>query len=154
MSEDLFAPEVVERAVADFDRALSEPGRAADAMGALFQALGAAAAQQDQERRAARTAWRNRPEAKAARSAAAKKAAATRAAKKAAERAAQAAEDERDARVPTVHCPHMDFVPYGSGETECVLTPGHLGDDHEDLDGHTWPSDDCNAEECGEACGF
>ncbi|MDQ1018816.1 hypothetical protein [Streptomyces afghaniensis] len=56
--------------------------------------------------------------------------------------------------MPDVHCPHIDFVPFGSGETECFLAPGHRGEDHEDIDGHTWPNDDCNEDDCGEACGF
>ncbi|MFF5968175.1 hypothetical protein ACFY64_31530 [Streptomyces collinus] len=154
MSEDLTPREQAARAVVDFDRAMHDPNRAVDPVGALFRALGAAAAQHAVEARAARTRWRNRPEAKARRSAAAAKAAATRKAKKAAEEAAWAAEAERDARVPTVHCPHIDFVPYGSGETECVLAPGHRGDDHEDIDGHSWPNDDCNETDCGEACGY
>jgi hypothetical protein len=154
VSEDLTPGEQAAQAIADFDRAVHDPNRTVDPLGLLFQALGAATAQHHQEMRAARTRWRNRPEAKARRSAAAKKAAETRAARMAAERAAEAAEAERDARMPQVHCPHIDFVPYGSGETECFLAPGHRGEDHEDIDGHTWPSDDCNEDDCGEACGF
>ncbi|MFF4726416.1 hypothetical protein ACFY3M_13895 [Streptomyces mirabilis] len=154
MSDELTPHDQAVQAIADFDRAVHDPNRAVDPVGALFRALGAASAQHAQEARAARTRWRNRPEAKERRSAAAKKAAATRAANKAAERAAWEAEAERDARVPKVRCPHMDFVPFGSGETECVLAPGHRGEDHEDLDGHTWPSDDCNETDCGETCGF
>ncbi|MGW2951590.1 hypothetical protein [Streptomyces eurythermus] len=154
MSEDLAPCEMADRAVTAFDRTVHGPNRTVDPVGALFQALGAASAQHAQETRAARARWRNRPEAKARRSAAAKKAAAARAAKKAAELAEQQAEAERDAQVPKVRCPHMDFVPYGSGETECVLAPGHRGADHEDADGHTWPSDDCNDDDCGEACGY
>ncbi|MEU1853967.1 hypothetical protein ABZ499_33090 [Streptomyces sp. NPDC019990] len=154
MSENLTPHEQAAQAITDFDRAVHDPNRTVDPLTVLFQALGAASAQHHQELRAARTRWRNRPEAKAARSRAAKKAAATRAAKKAAERAAWEAEAERDARVPKVRCPHMDFVPYGSGETECVLAPGHRGEDHEDLDGHSWPNDDCNEQDCGASCGF
>ncbi|MFF0092768.1 hypothetical protein ACFYSF_22785 [Streptomyces canus] len=154
MSEDLTPHEEAARAVVDFDRLVHDPNRVVDPVGELFRALGAASALHAQEARAARTRWRNRPEAKARRSAAAKKAAATRAANKAAEPAAREAEAERDARVPEVRCPHMDFVPFGSGETECVLAPGHAGEDHEDLDGHTWPNDDCNKDDCGEACGY
>ncbi|MFJ1606961.1 hypothetical protein ACIOHS_26860 [Streptomyces sp. NPDC088253] len=154
MSDELTPHDQAVQAIADFDRTMHDPNRTVDPIGQLFRALGAASAQHAQEARAARTRWRNRPEAKAARSRAAKKAAATRAAKKAAERAAWEAEAERDARVPTVHCPHFDFVPFGSGETECVLAPGHAGEDHEDVDGHTWPSDDCTEDDCGEACGY
>ncbi|MEU7323335.1 hypothetical protein ABZ682_22710 [Streptomyces griseoviridis] len=154
MSQDLTPHEQAVPAVADFDRLVHDPNRAADPIGALFAALGAAYGQHAQEARAARTRWRNRPEAKARRSAAAKKAAATRAAKKAAERAALEVEEERDGLALEVHCPHMDFVPFGSGETECNRAPGHAGEDHEDVDGHTWPNDDCTATECGEACGY
>ncbi|MXM66756.1 hypothetical protein GR925_25825 [Streptomyces sp. HUCO-GS316] len=46
-------------------------------------------------------------------------------------------------------CPHIDFVPYGSGETPCINQPGHRGD-HEDGEGHTWPND-CDAA-CEDAC--
>jgi hypothetical protein len=154
MSEDLTPREQAARAIADFDQTLHDPSRTVDPVGVLFRALGEASALHAQERRAARTRWRNRPEAKARRSAAARKAAETRKARKAAELAARQAEAERDERMPKVRCPHMDFVPYGSGETECVLAPGHRGEDHEDIDGHTWPSDDCNEDDCGASCGF
>ncbi|PWI16051.1 hypothetical protein DI272_19160 [Streptomyces sp. Act143] len=154
MSEELTPREEAVRAIADFDRALHDPSRSVDPVGVLFQALGAASARHAQEVRAARVAWRNRPEAKARRSAGAKKAAATRAAKRAAEQAAMQAEAERDARVPKVCCPHMDFVPWGGGETECALAPRHHGQDHEDIGGHRWPSDDCTRDDCGETCGY
>ncbi|MGV9913423.1 hypothetical protein [Streptomyces tendae] len=154
MSGDLTPYGQAARAVADFDRLVHDPNRVADPVGALFAALGAASAQHAQERRAARTRWRNRPEAKAARSAAARKAAATRAARKAAQLAEWEAEAERDARMPSVACPHIDFVPWGGGETQCSRAPGHIGEDHEDIDGHTWPNDDCNEDDCGEICGF
>ncbi|MEN1889499.1 hypothetical protein [Streptomyces mirabilis] len=99
MTDDLTPGEQAARAVVDFDQAVNDPARRYDAVGALFAGLAAATAQHAAEARAARTRWRNRPEAKARRSAAAKKAAATRAANKAAERAAELAEWERDARV-------------------------------------------------------
>jgi hypothetical protein len=153
VSGELAPREEAARAVVDFDRGLRNPDRAVDPVGELFRVLGAAADLHAREARAERVRWRNRPEAKAARSAAARKAAETRAARAAAERAVREAEAERDARVPAVHCLHMDFVPYGGGETECVLEPGHAGEDHEDLDGHVWPNE-CNEADCGEACGF
>lgn len=134
------------RAVVDFDRAVHDPNRTVDPVGMLFRTLGAAASRHAQETRAARTRWRNRPEAKARRSAAAKRGADTRRRRQEEELARARAEAERDARVPTVHCPHIDFTPHGSGETECVLEPVHPGRDHEDLDGHTWPND------CDGAC--
>ncbi|WP_107104799.1 hypothetical protein [Streptomyces sp. Root369] len=109
MSEDLAPHDQAVKAVVDFDRAVHDPNRTVDPVGALFRALGAASAQHAQEMRAARIAWRNRPEVKARRSVAAEKAAATRAAKKAAELAAQQAEAERDAPVPKVRCPHMEL---------------------------------------------
>ncbi|MFM9590774.1 hypothetical protein ACKI16_29730 [Streptomyces scabiei] len=146
MTDQLTPREAAARALADFDRAVHDPNRAADPIGVLFQALGAAADRHAQEAGAARTRWRNRPEAKALRSAAAVKAAETRRNRKAAERAAEEAEAERDARVPTVHCSAMDAVPYGSGETECILPPGHHGEDHEDIDGHRWDN------ECAGTC--
>lgn len=141
MTDQSTPREEAARAVADFDRAMHNPSRTADPVGDLFRALGAASAQLAQERRAARARWRNRPEAKAARSAAAKKAAATRAANKAAQGADERLLDELMARVPDVSCPHLDFVPHGSGETQCVLPPGHVGEDHEDVAGHTWPNE-------------
>lgn len=140
MIEDLTPQQEAARAIGEFDRALSGPARAADPIGDLFMGLATAFAEIDKEARRRKEERRNTPEAKARRSVAAKKAAATRAAKKAAELAARQAEEERDARVPTVHCPHIDFVPYGGGETECIGKPGHK-DDHEDVDGHTWPND-------------
>ncbi|MGY3199802.1 hypothetical protein [Streptomyces sp. TE5632] len=150
MTDNQTPLEEAARAVADFERAMHDPARRHDAVGSLFQSLGAAAAQHAQEARAARTRWRNRPEAKARRSAAAKKAAATRAERKAAERAVELAERERDARMPAVHCPHIDFTPFG--EQECSLAPAHGGEDHVDIDGHTWPNE-CD-EGCGEICGY
>ncbi|UJV42928.1 hypothetical protein [Streptomyces sp. AMCC400023] len=140
MTDDLTPREEAARAVADFDRAMHDPSRTVDPVGALFRALGAATARHVRDNRAARVRRQNTPEAKAARSAAAMKAAATRKANREAERAAWAAEEERDARVPTVHCRSIDFVPYGSGEVECIGEPGHR-DDHEDIDGHAWPND-------------
>ncbi|MYR62355.1 hypothetical protein GTY54_41205, partial [Streptomyces sp. SID625] len=77
--------------------------------------------------------------------------AATRRIRTAAEEAAERAQAERDARVPAVSCPHIDFVPWG-GETECALAPGHRDEDHEDIDGHAWPNE-CD-EDCGDACGY
>ncbi|CAL9534631.1 hypothetical protein [Streptomyces sp. enrichment culture] len=152
MSDDQTPREQAAEAVADVDRAMNDPVRRHDAVGALFDALGAAVAQHAQEKRAARVRWRNRPEAKARRSAAAQKAAATRVRRLAAERAAELAECERDLRMPEVHCPHIDFTPFG--ETECALEPGHGPDeDHEDIDGHSWVADDCDAD-CGVACGY
>lgn len=145
MTDDLTAPEEAARAVTEFDRAVHDPNRTVDPVGMLFRSLGAAADRHAQHMRAARVAWRNRPEAKAGRSAAARKGAETRRRRREEELAAQRAEAERDARVPAVHCPHIDFVPYGSGETQCIGDPGHK-DDHEDLDGHTWPN------ECDGAC--
>ncbi|MDX3345970.1 hypothetical protein PV387_23060 [Streptomyces sp. ME02-6987-2C] len=155
MSDDEMTPLAqAAQAVRDFDRAMSNPSRAEDPVGMLFAALGAASAQHAQERRAARARWRGRPEAKAARSAAARKAAATRAARKAAQLAEWKAEAERDARMPSVACPHIDFVPWGGGETQCSRAPGHVGEDHEDIDGHTWPNDDCDVDDCGAPCGY
>lgn len=153
MTDDLIPREEAARAVADFDRAMHDPNRTADPVGALFKALGAATTRHVRDKRAARVRRQNTPEAKAARSAAALRGAATKRAKREAEQAAQeaerAAEAERDARVPAVRCPHIDFVPYGSGETECIGEPGHR-DDHEDLDGHTWPND-CDGD-CEDGC--
>ncbi|MER6367337.1 hypothetical protein ABT255_02975 [Streptomyces mirabilis] len=150
MTDDLTPREQAVRAVADFDRAVHDPNHDVDPMALLFRSLGAAMDQHAQEMRAAKVRWRNRPEAKARRSTSARKAAATRAANKAAERAAELAEWERDARMPTVHCPHIDFTPFG--ETECSRAPGHRGEDHEDIDGHSWPNE-CDGD-CGEICGY
>ncbi|MFD0209181.1 hypothetical protein ACFVH9_08585 [Streptomyces hirsutus] len=150
MTNNQTPQEQAARAVADFDQAVNDPARRYDAVGSLFAGLAAAAAQHAQERRAARTCWRNRPEVKARRSAAAKKAAATRSERKAREEALAQAECERDARMPAVHCPHIDFV-RDAIETECAGEPGH-DDDHEDIDGHTWPNE-CD-EDCGEICGY
>jgi hypothetical protein len=145
VTDDLTPREEAARAVADFDQVMHDPNRTVDPVGLLFRSLGAAADRHAQAMRASRVAWRNRPEAKARRSAAARKGAETRRRRQAEELARQQAEAERDARVPAVTCPHIDFVPHGSGETQCIGDPGHK-DDHEDLDGHTWPND------CDGAC--
>jgi hypothetical protein len=150
VSDDLTPREQAARAVVDFDRAVHDPNRTVDPIGQLFRALGAASAQHAQEMRAAKVRWRNRPEAKARRSVGARKAAATRAANKAAELAEWEAEAERDAWMPTVHCPHIDFTSFG--ETECSRAPGHRDEDHEDIDGHSWPNE-CD-DDCGEICGY
>ncbi|MFF3654980.1 hypothetical protein [Streptomyces olivochromogenes] len=139
MTDDLTPREQAARAVVDFDRAVHDPNRDVDPVALLFRSLGAVMDQHAQEMRASKVRWRNRPEAKARRSASVRKAAATRAANKAAERAAELAEWERDARVPAVHCPHFDYV-RDAVETTCIGEPGHRGD-HEDLDGHTWPNE-------------
>ena len=138
MTDNLTPREEAARAVADFDRIAHDPNRTVDPVGMLFAALGAAAGRHAQQARAARIAWRNRPEAKARRSAAARKGAETRRQRAAQALAEERAEAERDARVPAVCCPHIDFTPFG--ETQCVGEPGHK-DDHENLDGHSWPND-------------
>lgn len=137
------------RAVVDFDRAVHDPNRTVDPVGMLFRALGAASTRHAEETRAARVRWRNRPEVKARRSDAARRAAETRRRRQEEELTRARDEAERDARVPALTCPHVDFVPYGSGETSCIGEPGHK-DDHEDLDGHTWPNDCTGA--CEDAC--
>ncbi|MFJ2722717.1 hypothetical protein [Streptomyces sp. NPDC087437] len=65
MTDDLTPREEAARAISDFDRAMRDPSRQHDPMAALFAALGDATNRHATEARAARTRWRNRPEAKA-----------------------------------------------------------------------------------------
>ncbi|MER7739969.1 hypothetical protein ABTX34_16915 [Streptomyces sp. NPDC096538] len=151
MSNDQTPREQATEAVADFDRAMHDPARRGEAMAGLFRSLGEAANRHAEGVREARERWRNRPEAKARRSAAARKAAETRTRKRAAERAAELAEWEGDLQVPEVTCPHTAALPFG--ERECALEPGHAPDAHESHDGQAWDADDCD-ENCGVACGY
>lgn len=129
-----------------FDQAVDNPARRDEAIGALFAGL-AAVAREGSERREAlrqaqREARRNRPGAKAARSAAARKGWETR--RRRAEEARVQDVDDWPARTGP-RCDVMSNDSRGS-EVFCYLEPGH-DRDHEDGLGCEWPregwEDDC-----------
>lgn len=122
---------------------------ARDPMGALidamFDAVGAAYQVQGSLEEKIREQRRNDPELRAIRSRAALKGWGTRRAREAAERAAEEAEEKRrqdlyDREGPGPWCEAMDIHPV-TGETTCILAPGH-GGDCEDVYGHNWTRED------------
>lgn len=132
----------VEQAAINFDRAMHDPARRSDAMGDLFQALGAAAQKQAELRRAAREALRaarrNDPITRANRSRGARKGWETRRAREARERLLDSI-GTTPARTGPV-CDEMNHNSIGY-EVFCQLEPGHH-EDHDDGDGTTWERED------------
>jgi hypothetical protein len=132
-------PADVKQAMRDVDRAMSNPARLDDAVGGLFAALGAAAQQIAEQRRAAREALRiarrNDPITRANRSRGARRGWETRRAREAAERLRDAIDDGPHRAEPV--CDEMNHNSIGT-EVFCQLDPGHE-DDHDDDRGTTWP---------------
>lgn len=135
-------PMDVEEAVQNFDRAMHDPARRSDAMGDLFQALGAAAQQMAAQRRAARELLRqirkNDPVTRANRSRGARQGWEKRRARESRERLL-ASIDDGPVRTGPV-CDEMDHNSVGR-EVFCQLDPGHE-EDHDDDCGTTWERED------------
>lgn len=135
-------PMDVEEAVQNFDRAIHDPARRGDAMGDLFQALGAAAQQMAAQRRAAREllrqARKNDPVTRANRARGARQGWEKRRAREAREQLL-ASIDDGPVRTGPV-CGEMNHNSVGS-ETFCQLEPGHE-EDHDDDHGTTWQCED------------
>ncbi|MET9190098.1 hypothetical protein ABZX63_33265 [Streptomyces tendae] len=131
-------PMDVEQAVANLDQAMHDPARRSDAVGDLFAALGAAAQQAADLRRAARElareARRNDPITRANRSVGARRGWEKRRIREARERLLDSI-DNGPARTGPV-CDEMNHNSVGS-EVFCQLDPGHE-DDHDDDNGTTW----------------
>ena len=142
MTTDPPSPPDVEQAVKNFDQAINDPARRSDAMGDLFSALGAAAQQAAEQRRAAREALRlarkNDPVTRANRSAGARKGWEKRRAREARERVLDSI-DRGPVRTGPV-CDEMNHNSVGS-EVFCQLDPGHE-EDHDDDSGTTWERED------------
>ncbi|MFD5491593.1 hypothetical protein ACFWH4_01295 [Streptomyces sp. NPDC127091] len=136
------APLDVEQAVVNLDRAMHGPARRADAVGDLFSALGAAAQQMAEQRRAAREllrqARRNDPVTRANRSRGARQGWEKRRAREARERLLDEI-DNGPVRTGPV-CDEMNHDSRGS-EVFCQLDPGH-DEDHDDDNGTTWERED------------
>jgi hypothetical protein len=132
----------VEQAARNLDRAMHDPARRSDAVGDLFSALGAAAQQMADQRRAARAllreARRNDPVTRANRAAGARKGWETRRAREARERLIDSIADSPRRTGPV--CDEMNHNSVGS-EVFCQLEPGH-DEDHDDDCGTTWERED------------
>ncbi|WP_158708374.1 hypothetical protein [Streptomyces sp. NRRL S-455] len=135
-------PMDVEQAVQNLDRALHDPARRSDAVGDLFSALGAAAQQMADQRRAARAvlreARRNNPVTRANRAAGARKGWETRRSREERERLLDSIGDDPRRSGPV--CDEMNHNSVGS-EVFCQLEPGH-DEDHDDDCGTTWERED------------
>jgi hypothetical protein len=133
----------VEQAVQNLDRAMHDPARRSDAVGDLFAALGAAAQQMAEQRRAARellrAARKNDPVTRANRSRGARQGWEKRRAREARERLL-AEIDSGPVRTGPV-CDEMNHNSVGS-EVFCQLEPGHDGDHDDDDNGVTWERED------------
>lgn len=132
----------VEQAVQNFDRAIHDPARRGDAMGDLFTALGAAAQQMAEQRRAARElqriARKNDPVTRANRSLGSRRGWEKRRAREARDRLLDTIDDGPVRTGPV--CDEMNHNSVGS-EVFCQLDPGH-DEDHDDDSGTTWPRED------------
>ncbi|WP_020116785.1 hypothetical protein [Streptomyces canus] len=132
----------VEQAVINMDRAMHDPARRGDAMGDLFTALGAAAQQMADQRRAAREllrlARKNDPITKANRARGARQGWEKRRAREARERLLDQL-DSGPRRTGPV-CGEMAHNSVGH-EISCQLEPGHE-EDHDDDNGTTWERED------------
>ncbi|MFJ3984412.1 hypothetical protein [Streptomyces fungicidicus] len=137
------APLDVEQAVVNLDRAMHDPARRADAVGDLFSALGAAAQQMAEQRRAAREllrqARRNDPVTRANRSRGARQGWEKRRAREARERLLDEI-DNGPVRTGPV-CDEMNHDSRGS-EVFCQLDPGDGHEWHDDDNGTTWERED------------
>ncbi|MGW1950112.1 hypothetical protein ACWCRC_38135 [Streptomyces sp. NPDC001940] len=135
-------PVDVEQAAVNFDRAMHDPARRGDAMGDLFSALGAAAQQVADQRRAAREAQRlarkNDPVIRANRSAGARKGWEVRRTQEAQERLLDEIDDGPVRTGPV--CDEMNHNSVGY-EVFCQEDPGH-DNDHDDGYGTTWERED------------
>lgn len=135
-------PMDVEQAVVNLDRAMHDPARRADAVGDLFSALGAAAQQMADLRRAAREAARearrNDPVTRANRSAGSRRGWEKRRAREAREQLLASIDDGPRRTGPV--CDEMNHNAVGS-EVFCQLDPGHE-EDHDDDHGTTWERED------------
>ncbi|MFG3585099.1 hypothetical protein [Streptomyces sp. NPDC047990] len=132
----------VEQAAINMDRAMHDPGRRSDAMGDLFSALGAAAQQMADQRRAAREALkearRKDPVTRANRAHGARKGWEKRRAREARERLLAEIDDGPRRTGPV--CDEANHNSVGS-EVSCQEKPGHEFD-HDDGYGTTWPRED------------
>jgi hypothetical protein len=133
----------VEQAARDMDRAMNDPSRRSDAMGNLFAALGAAAQQAADQRRAAREALRlarkNDPVTRANRSRGSRQGWAKRRAREERERLLASIGDGPVRTGPV--CDEMNHNSVG-WEVFCQLDPddGHAW--HDDDNGTTWERED------------
>lgn len=132
----------VEQAAINMDRAIHDPGRRSDAMGDLFSALGAAAQQMADQRRAAREALkearRNDPVTRANRARGARQGWEKRRAREAHEQLLAELDDGPRRTGPV--CDEINHNSVGS-EVFCQEDPGHECD-HDDGYGTTWPRED------------
>ncbi|MDH6448197.1 hypothetical protein M2155_000605 [Streptomyces sp. SAI-119] len=135
-------PMDVEQAAINMDRAMHDPARRGDAMGDLFAALGAAAQQMADQRRAAREllrlARKNDPVTKANRARGARQGWEKRRAREARERLLASIDDGPARTGPA--CDEMSHNSVGY-EVSCQEEPGHDGD-HDDGYGTTWERED------------
>jgi hypothetical protein len=135
-------PMDVEQAAVNLDRAMHDPARRSDAMGDLFTALGAAAQQMAEQRRAVREALRlarkNDPVTRANRARGARQGWEKRRVREARERLLDSI-DQGPARIGPA-CDEINHNSVGS-EVFCQLDPGH-DEDHDDEYGTTWPRED------------
>lgn len=135
-------PMDVEQAAINMDRAMHDPARRSDAMGDLFTALGAAAQQMADQRRAAkellRIARKNNPVTRANRARGARQGWEKRRAREERERILDSIGDGPVRTGPV--CDEMNHDAIGR-ETFCQLDPDH-DDDHDDDRGTTWERED------------
>lgn len=135
-------PMDVEQAAQNLDRAMHDPARRGDAVGDLFQALGAAAEQMAAQRWAARELLRisrkNDPVTRANRSRGARQGWEKRRAREDRERILSEI-DHGPVRTGPV-CGEMNHNSVGS-EVFCQLDPDH-DDDHDDDSGTAWERED------------
>lgn len=133
----------VEQAVQNLDRAMHDPARRGDAVGDLFQALGAAAEQMAAQRRAAREllrlARKNNPVTRANRSRSARQGWEKRRAREARERLLDEIHSGPVRTGPV--CGEMNHNSVGS-EVSCQLDPDDGHEWHDDDNGTTWERED------------
>jgi hypothetical protein len=133
----------VEQAARNLDCAMHDPARRGDAVSDLFAALGAAAQQMADQRRAARALLRevrrNDPVTRANRAAGARKGWETRRARETRERLLDSIADSSRRTGPV--CDEMNHNSVGS-EVFCQLDPDDGHEWHDDDNGTTWERED------------